>query len=204
MPSWASPSAPSQTVQSKTADYTALATDDVILVNTNAVTITLYAASAATKPLKVCKIGSDTNLVTITRAGSDNIVTNGGNRTSTVLHRGGECITLVGDGTSKFYLDEDTRTEEVFVAGTCSSTPCTITHQTGAWVSSFSRSSTGLYAVNFVSGIFSTAPSCVAYSNQLTVAGGTPTTSIANVTTINTSGVVADAANIQVICKGAR
>lgn len=84
----------------KTANYTALTTDDLILCNTNAFTVTLPAASTA-KQLKIMKIGSDTNVITIARAGSDTFE---GGGTSTTLNTELESVTLQSDGTSKWYI----------------------------------------------------------------------------------------------------
>jgi len=42
----------------------------------------------------------------------------------------------------------------------CTSSPCTIGWQSGSWISSVTRSTTGTYTVNFTSGMFSAAPSC--------------------------------------------
>lgn len=56
------------------------------------------------------------------------------------------------------------RHESVAVTTSCTSTPCTIATQSGSWVSSITRSATGTYAVNIVSGIFSASPRCFANS----------------------------------------
>jgi hypothetical protein len=53
------------------------------------------------------------------------------------------------------------RIERLSVDSTCSSTPCTITRQSGAWVSSVTRASAGLYTVNIASGTFSAIPTCL-------------------------------------------
>lgn len=92
----------SGTVQTKTADYTVVATDGLVLSNTNAVTLTLPAAATAGagKLLYIMKIGSDTNLTTVTRAGSDTI--NGA--TSTKLATQYEQICLVSDGVTAWYI----------------------------------------------------------------------------------------------------
>jgi hypothetical protein len=206
LPSWAAPSTAAQTVQSKTANYTALATDDVILGNTNAFTVTLYAASAGTKPLKICKVGTDTNLITITRAGSDTIAIAGTTVTSTVLHRSGECVTLTPDGTSKFFLDSEERTERITVTGSaCAASPCTIASQSGAWASSITRAGTGDYTVVIPAGIFSSAPTCVTNTigNNSTSILVAPTTTAFRFQNLNSAGAVVDGM-FSVICVGAR
>lgn len=53
------------------------------------------------------------------------------------------------------------RIERLKVTGNCAASPCTIASQSGSWASSVTRSGTGEYAVNFASGMFSAAPSCV-------------------------------------------
>lgn len=156
---WAA--AGSYTIVTKTANYTALVTEDVVLGNTNAFTVTLYAASAGTKPLTVCKIGTDTNLITITRAGSDTIITNGSSITSTVLHRSGECITLTPDGSSKFYLSNNERVERARIT-TTSGAACTITTQSGNWIASVTPNAVGQCALTLATGVFSATPSCTA------------------------------------------
>lgn len=44
--------------------------------------------------------------------------------------------------------------------GNCTSSPCTIESQSGTWVSSITRSTTGTYVLNVPLGIFSAKPSC--------------------------------------------
>lgn len=196
-------------VQSKTANYTALITDDIILGNTNAFTVTLYAASTATKPLRICKVGSDTNFITIARAGSDTIAVNGSTVTSTVLVRGGECLTLTSDGSSKFYLDSDIRTLSAKIA--CTASP-SITSQTGAWISSIAQNATGDCTLTLGTGVFASSPVCVysASANNTGVVFGNQTT-VASATSVEfiftyTSGVsvTATTSTAFVVCTGPR
>jgi hypothetical protein len=100
------------------------------------------------------------------------------------------------------------RVERVTVASVCTSTPCTISSQSGSWVSSVTRASTGNYSVNFVAGEFSATPTCTVYvhnnSNALAVAGNAPTSSLVGFTSIvSTTAAVVDAA-FDVICMGPR
>jgi hypothetical protein len=98
------------------------------------------------------------------------------------------------------------RTEHASVTSTCTSSPCTIALQSGSWVSSITRASTGNYTVNFVAGIFSSAPTC-----QVTVIGSlgyptissAPTTSSFNIETSQTGGSDVDRA-FGIICMGPR
>ncbi len=68
---WAAPGAGTIAVTTKTANYTVQSTDDLVLCNTNAFTLTLPAATGSGKIFRFKKIGSDTNAITIARAGSD-------------------------------------------------------------------------------------------------------------------------------------
>lgn len=58
------------------------------------------------------------------------------------------------------------RVESIYFGGStpygsvCTSSPCTIWTQTGG-ISSVSRASTGLYTINFTSGVFSATPTCM-------------------------------------------
>lgn len=88
-------------VATKTSNYTATSSDDLILCNTNAFTVTLPAVSSNSgKVLRIQKIGSDTNAITIARAGSDTI--NGA--TSYVLSTQYEEVMIVSDGTATWYV----------------------------------------------------------------------------------------------------
>lgn len=65
---------------------------------------------------------------------------------------------LIGSVTSNSSGIE--RVERVSVAESCTASPCTIASQSGSWVSSITRGSTGAYTVNIAAGTFSSAPSC--------------------------------------------
>jgi hypothetical protein len=97
------------------------------------------------------------------------------------------------------------RMERVSVS-TCTSSPCTISSQSGSWVTSVTRSSTGLYAINFASGIFSSAPTCITNATvsppgTVSALQGIPTTSSVSVGTRNISDVQTDYA-FSTICMG--
>lgn len=91
---------PALVIQSKTANYTALTTDDLILCNTNAFTVTLYAATGSGRQIRIQKIGSDTNAITIARAGSDTI--NG--TSATTANTQYESVTLVDAASGIWYV----------------------------------------------------------------------------------------------------
>jgi len=50
--------------------------------------------------------------------------------------------------------------ERASIATSCTSTPCTITSQSGSWLTSVSRASAGTYTMNILSGEFSATPTC--------------------------------------------
>lgn len=53
------------------------------------------------------------------------------------------------------------RVERALVTSTCSSSPCTIASgNTGGWLTSIVRNSSGNYTLNFATGTFSATPSC--------------------------------------------
>lgn len=90
-------------VVTKTATYSVAASDDVILCNTNAFTVTLPAASAQPgRKIQIKKIGNDANAITIARAGSDTI--EGATSFSLASAAQYSDVTLVSDGTSIWYI----------------------------------------------------------------------------------------------------
>ena len=85
----------------------------------------------------------------------------------------------------------------------CSSSPCTITRQSGC-LSSVTRSGTGQYTANFVGSAFSAAPSCVILpgtgANEAQVPSAITTSALA--LGFSNNGSSADAQNFQIICVG--
>lgn len=94
---WAA--AGSLNVVTKTANYTVVTTDSILLGNTNVLTFTLPAATNTGTLLRFIKIGSDTNMVTVARSGSDTIA---GVNSFALLNQYEE-ITLVADGGTTWY-----------------------------------------------------------------------------------------------------
>lgn len=91
----------SLSVVTKTANYQATILDDVILLNTNAFTVTLPAANAMTmKVLRIVNIDSANHTMTISRAGSDTIE---GSTSVTLLNQYDE-IVLWSDGSATWYI----------------------------------------------------------------------------------------------------
>jgi hypothetical protein len=119
---------------------------------------------------------------------------------------------LVGSVTSNSTGAE--RIERVVFAGAsittaCTASPCTIYSQSGSWITSVTRSTTGRYVLNIASGIFSAAPTCVV-SGDVALAGfiagvnradGNTATAI-GISTAATSGYTDG--NGTVICQGPR
>lgn len=102
------------------------------------------------------------------------------------------------------------RIERVKVATTCTSTPCTITNQSGG-ISSVTRGGGGNYTVNFVAGTFSQAPTCNVQTNYLAfgsfrnaIITTTPTTSSFSFNTFVTNTAVAEDSGFDIICMGPR
>lgn len=85
----------------------------------------------------------------------------------------------------------------------CSASPCTITSQSGSWLSSVTWSTTGKYILNIASGIFSSLPTCtITHSNtETSLDSGNTATSVA-FSTWNSGGSAANVARINVICMG--
>lgn len=87
-------------IVTKTANYTATFSDDVILCNTNAFTITLPSAAASLgKVFRILKIGGDGNAITVARAGSDTIE----GATSFSIAARYQDLTVVSDGSATWY-----------------------------------------------------------------------------------------------------
>lgn len=92
----------------------------------------------------------------------------------------------------------------------CTSTPCTIAAQSGSWISSVARGSTGQYTATVAAGIFSSVPYCVGNAGLFGVAtAGFADVSATNATTIrvnaysNTGTFLADNV-ITLFCMGPR
>jgi hypothetical protein len=101
-PAWSSP-----VVQTKTANYTVLAADDILIGNVSgsAFTFTLPAASsvAAGKTYTFKKIDTTGTLLTVARAGSD---TFGSSITAITMGTFGDSLVIMSDGTSIWHILE--------------------------------------------------------------------------------------------------
>lgn len=93
-------------------------------------------------------------------------------------------------------------------ASPCTASPCTITRQSGSWITSVTRTSTGFYTVNFASGTFSAPPSCT-YSAHVSIytdsqEAGPPTTSSSSVIIRRSSTLAAEDSGFDILCMGPR
>lgn len=98
------------------------------------------------------------------------------------------------------------RTDTFAVSGSaCTASPCTISRQSGPWISSITRSSAGQYVVNFAAGEFSGVPVCTCNADTGAGGGCTPysfsSTSV-NLNTFATNTGAATDAMFYVSCTG--
>lgn len=99
-------------------------------------------------------------------------------------------------------------TNRLKIGSVCSSSPCTITSQSGDWISSVTRSATGIYTVNFKSGYFSLAPTCNITANNgsnyffANGNSGFPSTTSWTFHTISSSGPGDADSAFDIICMG--
>jgi len=100
------------------------------------------------------------------------------------------------------------RVERASVDTVCSSSPCTISSQSGSWITSITRSGAGRYAINIASGIFSGTPSCQwrnksGGSGRLYEFGSCTSATLCSPAFDNSGGAAADA-DMDIICMGPR
>lgn len=95
------------------------------------------------------------------------------------------------------------------VSGTCSTTPCTVTSsQGGAW-GTVTRTTTGVYVVNFAASFWSAAPICVTSSDRGTgghacLTNGSATTSLVNLNCYMSSTTANIDSSFAIMCQGPR
>ena len=94
----------------------------------------------------------------------------------------------------------------------CTSSPCTIYSQSGSWVSSVTRNSTGNYTVNIASGVFTSEPTCTGVAKSISLqntalipvdATGSVTSKRFDVMRLGSAGTNDDA-YVEYICTGPR
>lgn len=151
-------------IVTKSSAYTVIPWDETILCDTgSAWTLTLLpSAGMAGKELIIKKTTSDTNALTISPAGVETI----DGASSYVITRQYESVTLVSNGSNWFVKSSFTpgrvisnasakqRIEWAHITGASAN----ISAQSSSAVSGVTRSSAGLYTINFTSGYFSAAP----------------------------------------------
>lgn len=100
-------------------------------------------------------------------------------------------------------------TTSVEVTGNCTASPCTINKNFGSSVSSITRSSTGIYDVNFTGSFWSTGPICQVVSTRGTVGhtcitNGTASTSSLNIRCYMSDTIAALDSSFSLVCQGPR
>lgn len=106
------------------------------------------------------------------------------------------------------------RTERAIVGTTsCTASPCTIAKQSGSWLTSITRNTTGTYTLNIASGTFSDTPSCVVTASRYGVAdatfasgpadSSTPSATAYSFKTIDDTGTLRDS-GFHIQCQGPR
>lgn len=152
---WASAPSAFLVTQTKTANYTVLVSDDVLLGSGSAFTFTLpTAVGIAGKVFYFKKTDSSiTNLITIDAAGSETI----DGALTRVLYFSSETMTIESDGANWVILNPSSTLRTLSALIQHTGTPV-VTSQTGNWISSVTDGGTGLLTLNILSGIFSVAP----------------------------------------------
>jgi len=108
---------------------------------------------------------------------------------------------LVGGVTSNSSGMEYTNRAAITTA--CTTGSCAIASQSGSWLSSVTWNSTGNYTANIVAGMYSAAPTCFVFTDQLSATMLTTTTTAFNFTLYTTGPTLANGKfNIQ--CTGPR
>jgi len=109
---------------------------------------------------------------------------------------------LVGSVTSNSAGAE--RIERIYIASGCNSSPCTIASQSGVFTS-VTRSSAGVFVVNYPSATWSSAPTCVSalHNGSIIEIQAVPSTTSLTVNTKNAGGTLIDA-GFSLICMGPR
>lgn len=197
-----------------TANYTLTPGDREITGATagGAFTLTLpNAIGLAGKQFTIRKTDTSANLLSVATTSSQ--IIGGGSATGTKLHRKGEYIIVQSDGAGWVYLTPEDRSERISFGATntttCSSTPCNILQQSGNWVASVSRASTGVYSVNMTSGVFSAIPTCTftlrsgSSDSGILFQSGTMSTTLIPIVARNLANVSQDV-GADIVCLGPR
>lgn len=115
---------------------------------------------------------------------------------------------LVGSVTSNSNGAERVERATIAVGSNCTSGACTITQQSGSWLTSATRSATGQYDLVFAAGIFSAAPTCQAtHWNGYCIPNQSPftsTTGSISCRSVSSGNPAADTRDIHLNCQGPR
>jgi len=113
---------------------------------------------------------------------------------------------LVGSVTSNSAGLERVERARIAAGTACSASPCTITAQSGSWLTSVTFLSTGVYELQIASGIFSAPPSCSVMTNNFVAwdAGSTPSATAFRFNTLNSAGTLTNSRDMHVQCSGPR
>jgi hypothetical protein len=155
---WASPAGAALAVTTKTTTYTATSSDDTILLDASSGAWTLSLPAAASNSGKVYRL--------IVSVDSSNAITIDPNASETIC--GSTTVKMTGIRDSMYIQSDGTNWQGL--NGTCerkerariaNNGTATVTAQSTKWISSVSKTATGLVTTTFISGIFSVAPTCV-------------------------------------------
>jgi hypothetical protein len=165
-------------------------------------------SAAITGSLPVGNGGTGTNTLT-----SNNVILGNGSSAVQFVAPGSNNNVLLSNGTTwtsgtspsvKVTTSNASveRIERVSIDSNCTGSPCTITRQTGG-ISSVTRTSTGIYTVNF-SPSFAVAPTCVGSSSPNAFLIGTFSAGVSSVglQSINSSTLAVADSGFQLICMG--
>ena len=161
--------------------------------------------------------GSSVDITLQSKVSANSVVIDGSNSSSSIewsifaLDQGFPAPVLVGSVTSNSSVGE--RLERISFGGAtegtnvCTSTPCTIYRQSGSWVTSVTRNSTGIYTVNVAAGIFSSAPTCTmsvggVVSDAFGFVAAASTTSSVVVKTASNGSFTATDGSVTLTCMG--
>jgi hypothetical protein len=188
---------------SKSANYTATTSDET-LVFTATSTLSLPAAASVSGKRYYVRTRNQATVVTIDPNSSESVC----GQTTIKLDGDDDGIEIQSDGTDWQGLNGTCQRLER--AGfSCSGGSCSsAASQSGGWISSISRGSAGRYTVNFVSSLFSSAPTCTSglvggASGRAWILINSASTSSVAISSDNSGGSAADI-DFNLICSGPR
>ena len=142
-------------ITTKSANYTATTSDETVVFTATSTLSLPAAANVPGKKYHVISSGASVN-VTIDPNASETVC----GRT-TILLSGDEHGEIQSDGTNWQGLGDTCKfSGYVAMEGTCTTGTCTLTRQSGNWLTSIVHNSTGNYTITFATGVFGVAPVC--------------------------------------------